>query len=156
MTKRSTNMIDFLVEKRNDKPSFSDNIKWNKNKDAYIIALNELYKLVDKFLVDNFKKAGYKVKTRKEKTNITEVFIGYYEVDKYLIVADNIEITFLPMGTIIASANGRVDMVFNFESIKIILNEADNKWKIVEGIAPFFKLKDFNEKNLLKILKDNL
>ena len=106
-------------------------------------------------IINNFKKAGFQVTNKKEKVRIFEEYIGAYDVENYSITADNIEIKFFPVGTIVIGAFGRVNMILPNETVKLVLHDW-NDWRIVSGFGSTNELIEFNEESIVKLFQDNL
>lgn len=84
-----------------------------------------------------------------------EEYIGSYEIDNYIIEANNILIKFFPVGTIIIGAFGRVNMLLPNDTVKLVLQDW-NDWRIVSGIGSSMKLIQFNEENIVKLFQENV
>jgi len=146
----------FLEDKKLEHESNpQEKMDWRARKYKWLNAVEYLYEVVDEIILSNFESAGYNTTSDKEEIRITEDYIGTYTINKYSINADDIEIIFNPIGAIIIGAYGRVDMMFAFENIKLVLTEGD-KWKIVDGIGGARKLIDFNEENIFQIFRNTL
>ena len=147
-------LIEFLENKKKN-GNKEKQIDWTKRKEDWKNSIEFLYSSLDNLIISNFKNAGYDVIPTYEELKITEDYLGSYYVQKYIIKADNIIITFNPIGSIIVGAYGRVDMLLPNETIKLIMPEW-NVWKIVDGLGNTRKLLDLNEKNILKLFEENL
>lgn len=147
---------EFLADRKKNEPKKTEKkVDWDKRKTRWLKSIDNLYNTVDSIILNNFQKAGFKVTSKKEKVRIFEEYIGAYNVDNYYVTADNIEIKFFPVGTIIIGAFGRVNMVLPNETVKLVLQDW-NDWRIVSGFGSTMKLIEFKEENIVKLLQENL
>jgi hypothetical protein len=147
---------EFFENRKNDEPKKSEKkVDWEARKTQWLSSIENLYNTVDIIIVNNFKKAGFQVTNKKEKVRIFEEYIGAYDVENYSITADNIEIKFFPVGTIVIGAFGRVNMILPNETVKLVLHDW-NDWRIVYGFGSSNELIEFNEESIVKLFQDNL
>jgi len=147
---------EFLADRKKSEPEKIENkVDWYERKTLWLKSIDNLYNTVDIIIVNNFRNAGFEVSSKKEKVRIFEEYIGAYDVENYYIKADNFEIKFFPVGTIIIGAYGRVNMVLTNDTVKLVLHNW-NDWRIVSGIGSTMKLIVFNEENIVKIFQENL
>lgn len=143
------------VRKKNDTVKEEKKVDWQSRKIKWLSSVENLYETVDNIIVKNFKESGFKVTANKEKIRLYEEYIGSYEIDNYIIEANNILIKFFPVGTIIIGAFGRVNMLLPNDTVKLVLQDW-NDWRIVSGIGSSMKLIQFNEENIVKLFQENV
>ncbi len=147
---------DFFYERKKHSTSAAHkNVDWESRKAQWLLAVDQLYRLVDELIVRNFQASGIQVSTRKEEVKIYEDYIGSYLTSNYIIEAEGIAIKFFPVGTIIIGAFGRVNMLLPNETVGLVLQNW-NTWRIITGIGSAMKLVDFNEGQLVKLLQENI
>jgi hypothetical protein len=146
----------FLQERRKSKSEKKETkIDWEIRKEKWLNSITTLYEMIDTIIVKSFKELDFEVVTKKEMVRIFEEYIGYYEVENYIIKADNVTIKFFPVGTVVVNAFGRVNMVFPNETIKLVLHNW-NEWKIMSGFGNSMQLVEFNEENIVQLFKENI
>jgi len=146
---------EFFENRKKNEPKKSEKVDWEVRKTQWLSSIENLYNTVDIIIINNFKKAGFQVTNKKEKVRIFEEYIGAYDVENYSITADNIEIKFFPVGTIVIGAFGRVNMILPNETVKLVLHDW-NDWRIVSGFGSTNELIEFNEESIVKLFQDNL
>ncbi len=147
---------EFLEDKKKtDTKDKTKSVNWDERKEKWINSVEHLYKLVDEIIVSNFEEAGFEIQKKKKEIQITEDYLGTYNLSRYYLKANNIEITFNPIGSIILGAYGRVDMILSFDTFKLIMPEW-NVWKIVKGFGGARNLVDFNVENVNVLFQENL
>lgn len=146
---------EFFENRKKNEPKKSEKVDWEARKTQWLSSIENLYNTVDIIIINNFKKAGFQVTNKKEKVRIFEEYIGAYDVENYSITADNIEIKFFPVGTIVIGAFGRVNMILPNETVKLVLHDW-NDWRIVSGFGSTNELIEFNEESIVKLFQDNL
>lgn len=147
---------EFLADRKKNEPEKTEKkVDWEARKAQWLKSIDNLYNTVDSIIVNNFRTANFQITTKKEKVRIFEEYIGAYEVENYFITADNIEIKFFPVGTIIIRAFGRVNMVLPNETVKLVLQDW-NDWRIVSGFGSAMKLIEFKEESIFKLFQENL
>ncbi len=154
--KKILSFEEFL--KKNKETSSKDNTKgvdWDARRTKWIKSVNDLYNLVDTLIVKSLEDTGYDVHNEKKGFSLTEDYLGTYNIDRYYIKAENIEIAFNPIGSIILGAYGRVDMVISLSTYKLVMPEW-GKWKIQIRKGSSSELVDFDKNNISKIFQENL
>lgn len=147
---------EFLADRKNNEPEMSEKkVDWEARKTLWLNSIDILYNKVDNIIVNNFRTAGFQVTTKKVNERIFEEYIGAYDLENYFITADNIDVKFFPIGTIVIGAFGRVNMILPKETVKLVLKDW-NDWRIVSGFGSAMKLVEFNEVNIVKLFQDNL
>jgi len=147
---------EFLADRKNNEPEMSEKkVDWEARKTLWLNSIDSLYDKTDNIIVNNFRNAGFQVTTKKVKERIFEEYIGAYDLENYFITADNIDVKFFPIGTIVIGAFGRVNMILPKETVKLVLKDW-NDWRIVSGFGSAMKLVEFNEVNIVKLFQDNL
>jgi hypothetical protein len=153
---KNVSLKELLEQKKIDLTKTENKIDWNERKEKWLSSINDLFNLVDSIIVKNLNDAGYEdIKTRTEEIKITEDYIGTYMTYNYFVETKPLRIVFYPIGSIIIGANGRVDMMIQSETIKLVLKDWV-KWYIVKGFPSQIELVEFNEKNITEIFKNIL
>lgn len=147
---------EFLEERYKNKPdNEKKKVDWDARKNNWLVSVDNLYKTVDDIIIKSFREAGFEVNAKREKIRLYEEYIGAYEIDNYIIQANNILIKLFPVGTIIIGAFGRVNMLLPRETVKLVLQDW-NDWRIVSGLGSSMKLIEFNEENIVKLFQENI
>ena len=108
----------------------NDQVNWEERKQYFIEKVDEFYSIIDGYL----KPYRDKIKIQDNKITIYEDKLGSYEVKKRnVIIKDNI-VEFIPVGTNLIGAWGRIDMEGSGGSVKFVLVPKDS-------IAPKIKVK---------------
>ena len=94
-------------------------------KRTYLKQLEKLYKYVETFLRE-FTESGA-IRIEKKDVTIDEEYIGEYEAPGWRIYLYGKHADLLPVGANIIGTPGRVDLICNYDAIRIIL--ADKKEK---------------------------
>lgn len=154
--KKIHSFSELLAErKKNGTIDSSQKEDWANRKRDWLIALDQLYAIVDEIVVHGFKQAGYEVNAQKETVLIFEDFIGSYNIENYIIRANDIEIKLIPIGTIILGGKGKVNLLISGDTIKLILQDW-GKWRITKGFGSEMELVPFNEEHLIEALREHL
>ena len=99
---------EFLADRKNNEPEIPEKkVDWEERKTLWLNSIDSLYDKTDNIIVNNFRNAGFQVTTKKVKERIFEEYIGAYDLENYFITADNIDVKFFPIGTIVIGAYGR-------------------------------------------------
>ncbi|NLM68277.1 MAG: hypothetical protein GX180_14060 [Enterococcus sp.] len=147
---------EFLADRKKNEPKkVEKKIDWEARKTKWLTSVDNLYATVDNIIVNNFRSAGFHVTTKKEEVRIFEEYIGAYYIKNYFITADDIEVKFFPIGTIIIGAFGRVNMILPSETIKLVLQNWSD-WRIVSGFGSAIELIEFKEESIVKLFQENL
>ncbi len=128
--------------------------KLEDRRDRYIAEVNTLFDQITKWL-DKLKKDG-PVDYRRKQTSNFEEGIGEYSVSSLEVFIADRMIVFLPVGTKIFGALGRVDIMGNYEEAHLVMPEW-GKWQFARidyipggGAKPFFT--DFTEEEFKNAL----
>ena len=110
-------------------------INWEKKKEEWVKSLYELYDQIEKWLKESIDE-GIVTTSREKEKKIIEQYIGSYEVKILILDLGSEIIEFVPKGTLLLGAKGRVDMVgVNGEIQLIIPVNHDENGKVIEEEA---------------------
>jgi hypothetical protein len=102
----------------------SKNINWNKKREDWISAVNDLFDEIKKWS----KSRGWPVDVQQK--DISEPYIGQYKISALFIQSPNGTIHVDPIGCNIIGAEGRVD-ILSFPSLnRVLLIRINNKWQV--------------------------
>jgi hypothetical protein len=133
---------------RNRAKANSKQVDFSARKKIWIDSINSLYNEVTKWLSPLKKE----VKIHKTSVAITEDHIGTYEIDILHLLIGKDKVSFIPKGTLIIGANGRIEVLGPKSSQTLILNK-ENTWEIVSRRTPKPEFRSFTEESFLDILK---
>ncbi len=140
------NLSDFLSKKQKQ----SDTVNWDDRRDAYLAAVNDLYKQIETLLGEPIQQKTVKLQRRSKQ--LTENYIGTYAVEDLILVIGGEQVRFSPRGRNIVGAAGRVDAVGERgEAALIVL--PDSSWGFVQARQPTLHILPFDESTLADILK---
>ncbi len=152
-------------------------IDWEAKKDEWLGFVKQFYSSVESWLklYKNDGKLSYEFK----KTNITEDYIGTYDVDLMVVDFAGQQINMEPMGTLLIGTKGRIDMEGARGRVQFILADKDSKgmktnvliagesvktqgerkepdwaWKIVLRESRKISYVEFNEENFFDALME--
>ena len=97
--------------------SHNEQINWEERKQLFIEKVNEFYNIIDKYL-EPFKE---KIEIKDEEITIYEEKLGSYKVKKRIMNIKNNIVEFIPVGTVLIGAWGRIDMEGPYGSVKFVL-----------------------------------
>ncbi len=146
-----TNLQVFLTAKAKS-PTATDNRTeeyWNAKRDEWLRSVAGLYTLVKTWL-EPLETDGV-LHYRTATITLTEDHIGSYEAEVLAIVVGNQDVSFTPKGTLIAGAEGRIDVRGPRAIRTIVLNQGG--WFVIER-TPRLKLAAFNEDSFQDILSE--
>ena len=96
-----------LLKKHERKP-VENEIDWEKQKQEWLDFIKEFFDSVKSWL-EPFKNDG-KLSYEFKKTQITEEYIGTYEVDVMIVDFAGQKLSLEPLGTLLIDTKGRIDM----------------------------------------------
>jgi hypothetical protein len=104
---------------------------WEDRKKTWINSVNEFYTNIEDWLKPFVDKSL--LKTEKKKIQISEEFLGYYDINQFNIYLGNDVISLVPRGTYILGSFGRIDMRSN-KGERLIVEQDWNDWKFVTKV----------------------
>lgn len=113
-----------LLKKHENKPSEKD-IDWEKEKREWLGFIKNFYERVETWLAP-FKEQG-KLSYEYKKAQITEDYIGTYNVDVMIVDFAGQKLTLEPLGTLLIGTKGRIDMEGARGRVQFILADKDSK-----------------------------
>ncbi len=118
--------IDFeeFLKKHENKPTDKE-IDWEHKKQEWLDFIKEFYKHVESWLVPF--KNNHKLTYKYKKTQITEEYIGTYDVDVMVVDFAGQKLTLEPIGTLLIGTNGRIDMEGTRGRVQFILADKDSE-----------------------------
>ena len=142
---------DFFREKRAKSTAASANgaIDWGRRKRELVEHLDELYKTIEQYLSQSIRDGSVSVSYSTQQ--ITEDYIGTYEVREMLLQVGDEKVTFSPKGRNIAGAGGRVDMRGPLGDRTLLVQ--NGKWSIIMSRTPTPKLVPLDPDSLLMALQ---
>jgi hypothetical protein len=140
---------EFFREKFKKAPSTK--VDWKARRDAWVRAIQELYRTIrDRYLAGPIKDGTVTVSVQEKR--IIEDFIGVYVVNELILQVGTEAVIFSPVGTNIAGATGRVDVRGDLGETTIIRQPGD-RWSVVVSRTPTLRMVPLNEVTLLEALK---
>ena len=118
------NKSDFdAFVKAQQKSAQDAEIDWNKVRDEWLAHLDALYKKIEELLGD-YVKSG-QILLRYQDVQLNEEDIGTYSARRLIIRIGGKEIVLEPIGTLLISTKGRVDVTGPAGSTRIMLVDKD-------------------------------
>ncbi len=137
----------FLQEKK--QKANPANIDWGAKRDAWIKAVNDLYRTIEE---DYLKDAKHDVELTRQDTTVREFFIGVYQVPELFLRVGDEEVIFSPQGANIVGALGRID-VTGLGGLATIVWQGGNHWSVVVSRTPSLELVELTADTLTDVLK---
>jgi hypothetical protein len=133
-----------------------EKINWEEKKSFFIEKVEEFYNIIDKYL-EPYKD---KIEIKDSEIIINEEKLGSYKVKKRVLTIKNAIVEFIPVGTILIGALGRIDMEGPNGIVKYVLvPEISNAPKIETAILSTDedrkKWKEKQQKEAEEIMKAN-
>lgn len=94
-------------------------VAWEVKQATWITAVTKLYQQVTKWL-SPLAKEGI-ISIHRQKITLDEYYLSPYEIDQLEIRAGNERVYLKPQGAIIANAAGRIDLIGEAMSVKLLL-----------------------------------
>ena len=126
----------------------SKQVDFSARKKVWIDSVNSLYDEISKWLSPLKKE----VKINKTTVEISEDHIDTYKIDILHLFIGKDKVSFIPKGTLIIGANGRIDVLGPKGSQMLVLNK-ENIWEIVSRRTVKPEFKPFSEESFLDTLK---
>ena len=137
----------FLQEKK--QRATPTNIDWSAKRDAWIKAVNDLYRTIeDEYLKD----AKADVEITREDNEVREFHIGVYHIPELVLRVGDEEVVFSPQGANILGAQGRID-VQGERGVATIVWQGEDRWGIVMSRTPAIRRVELTADTLAGILK---
>jgi hypothetical protein len=111
------NLETFLRHKKAQQPV----IDWNSKKQKWLLSVNQLYNTIESWL-DPLIKENI-VQIRYENITLDEYYLKPYVVRQMNILVGYEQLRLEPKGMIIINALGRVDMIGDDGTLKLLLNQ---------------------------------
>lgn len=121
MSKRD---FEELLRKHESKPAEKE-IDWEEQKKDWLEFIRKFYVKVESWF-EPYKLDG-KLSYEFRKTQITEEYIGTYDVDVMVVDFAGQKITLEPLGTLLIGTKGRIDMEGARGRVQFILADKDSK-----------------------------
>ena len=124
-------------------------IDWGERKRGLIEHLDELYKTIEQYLAQSIRERSVSVSYATKQ--ITEDYIGTYEVREMILQVGDERVVFSPKGRNIAGAGGRVDLRGPLGEKTLLVQ--NGKWSIIMSRTPTPKLVPLDPDSLLSALR---
>ena len=111
--------------KKHESKSEEKEINWEAQKTEWLDYISQFYSSVKTWLTP-YKESG-KLSYEFKKTEITEDYIGTYEVDVMVVNFAGQKLTMQPIGTLLIGTKGRIDMEGARGRVQFILADKDSK-----------------------------
>ena len=122
------NLETFLRHKKAHQPL----IDWNSKKQKWLLSVNELYSTIeswlDKLIKENIVKISY------DNITLDEYYVSPYVIRQMNILVGYEQVRLEPKGMIVVNAVGRIDMIGDDGTLKLLLQNDDSvkfQWLIV-------------------------
>ena len=116
--------FDNFLKNHNSDPT-KKGIDWTARKNEWLKFIDEFYKSVEGWLEPYIKKN--KIKYEYRSIELTEDYIGVYEVRSLVISLANQQIKLKPIGTLLLGTQGRIDMEGARGRVTFILADKDSR-----------------------------
>ena len=120
----STNTFDDFVKRKLNEAQTSNSsevVDWNKMREDWIQSLKNLYSKMEEYLKKYIE--GGQIQVTREKINISEDYLGTYEVEKLTFSIGNDKVVAKPIGRLTIGAKGRVDLIGARGTLRLVLLE---------------------------------
>jgi len=123
------NLETFLRQKKKQQPL----IDWNPKKQKWLLSVNELYSAIESWL-DNLIKENI-VKISYDNLTLDEYYVAPYVIRQMNILVGYEQVRLEPKGMIVVNAVGRIDMIGDDGTLKLLLMQNDDSVKFQWLIA---------------------
>ena len=129
-------------------------IDWNARRDAYLTAVDDLYRRIEAMLAQPVRQGDATL--RREPRQITENYLGTYDVHDLILEVGNEHVRFVPRGRNIVGAAGRVDVLGDGGDATLIVQAVEDggRWGIVATRQPKLRVVEFSDGTFAELLKD--
>ena len=124
-------------------------VDWKEKKDKWLNHIAALYKMVHTWIAPLESDGTVRSQTSSE--SLEEDYIGQYQIDVLTLFIGKQHVEFIPKGTLIIGADGRVD-VRGLRGIQTLVLKED-QWFLVER-SPRLKTLPFNEDSFQDMLQE--
>jgi len=133
-----------------------EKINWEEKKSFFIEKVEEFYNIIDKYL-EPYKD---KIEIKDSEIIINEEKLGSYKVKKRVLTIKNAIVEFIPVGTILIGALGRIDMegpngIVKYVLVPEISNAPKIETAILSTVEDRKKWKEKQQKEAEEIMKAN-
>jgi len=111
--------------KKHESKSEEKEINWEEQKNEWLTFISQFYSLVESWLAPY--KSEEKLSYEYKKTQITEDYIGTYDVDVMIVDFAGQKLTLEPIGTLLIGTKGRIDMEGARGRVQFILVDKESK-----------------------------
>jgi hypothetical protein len=136
----------FQEKKQKAMPTGTD---WAAKRDAWIAAVNHLYRTIED---DYLKAAKAEVEITRRDKDVTENYVGQYQVKELVLRVGDEEVVFSPKGVNIVGALGRIDVQGDRGEATIVW-QGEDRWSIVMSRIPTPRLVPLAVDSLAEMLK---
>jgi hypothetical protein len=144
------NLANLLAKKRQQSGAVAQ-VDWDKRRDEYLKAVDDLYKRISAILAEPLGKKEIS-ETRRSKV-LTENYIGTYSVEDLVLVIGSEQVRFSPRGRNIAGAEGRVDVIGEKNEAMLIFQPQAGGWGFVQSRQPKLSVIPLDESSLADVLQ---
>lgn len=129
--------FDEFVRRQQQGASQMASANWEKRRSEWLQSLNRLYSQIESFL-DKYISAK-QILRRYRTIDLNEEYIGYYKAKQLTLKVGRQEVNFVPIGTMILGARGRVDVVGPTGRVQLLLvdSEASNPSDLIQEEVNF-------------------
>jgi hypothetical protein len=145
------NLYQFFREKLSKSASAGTNsgIDWGRRRREMVEHLDGLYKTVEEYLAQAIQEGSVSVSYSTKQ--ITEDYIGTYEVREMVLQVGDERVVFSPKGRNIAGVGGRVDLRGPLGERTLVVQGGE--WSIIMSRTPTPKLVPLDPDSLLTALR---
>jgi hypothetical protein len=118
--------FDDFVRRQQQSSVETETIDWDKQRKEWLRYLDELYSTIESFLRE-YTSAG-QIKIGYQDITLDEENLGSYSARKMILRIGRQEVFFLPVGTLLIGAKGRVDMIGPGAKAQMLLVDKRASW----------------------------
>jgi len=123
------NLDTFLRQKKQRQPP----IDWESKKQKWLLSVNELYATIEDWL--SHLTNDHIVKMRYDTITLDEYYLNPYSIRQLNLLVGYESVQFEPKGMIVGNAAGRVDMIGDDGTLKLLLTKDDETEQLQWVIA---------------------
>lgn len=138
----------FLQKKVGSAPP---DVDWFARRDRYLAALDQLYSLILDDYLGGAETAGL-IEVARSTTTIQEPFVGTYEAPTLLLSIGKQQVGFVPKGSVIAGAAGRVDVIGEAKELSLGWTY-DESWVVIFARSPELWMDPLDASSFLDLLR---
>ncbi|MBQ4406625.1 MAG: hypothetical protein II852_06415 [Bacteroidales bacterium] len=127
---------DFVISmNRTSKNTDADGINVPQRIEMFDRNIRSLYQLIDNDWLKKGLESGF-IKTGEERISINERLLGIYDVNAKWIQIGAKRLTLEPIGTVLVGIDARIDLIYKYKEIMLVLLAGEGKkkkpeWKYV-------------------------